>query len=92
MEGGHMTNDCAKRSFGVFQEKPFDVVWKFSPEVAEDVKEFVFHPSQKIEERRDGSIVVRFRAGGLQEMAWHLFTWGKHVMVIKPTRLRKLLA
>lgn len=76
----------AERSFGVFQEKPFYVVWKFSPEVAEDVREYVFHPSQKMEGQRDGSIVVRFRAGGLREMAWHLFTWGDHVKVIRPKR------
>ena len=81
-----------EQSFGVFQEKPFDVVWKFSPDVASDVKEFVFHPSQKMEEQKDGSIMVRFRAGGLREMAWHLFTWGDHVKVIKPRRLRDLMS
>jgi predicted DNA-binding transcriptional regulator YafY len=35
---------------------------------------------------------VTFRAGGLPEMTWHLVTWGDVVTVIKPVRLRKLLA
>jgi predicted DNA-binding transcriptional regulator YafY len=31
----------AERSFGVFQEKPFNVVWKFSPQAAPDAREFL---------------------------------------------------
>jgi len=78
----------AERSFGVFQEKPFNVVWRFSPEVAEDAREYLFHPTQKIEEQPDGSIVVRFRAGGRREMDWHLYTWGDEVEVLKPRNSR----
>ena len=36
----------AERSFGVFQEEPQDIVWKFSPAVADAVVEYEFHPSQ----------------------------------------------
>lgn len=81
----------AKRSFGVFQEEPFNVVWRFSPAVAADAKEFMFHPSQKIEEQLDGSLIVKFRAGGTLEMCWHLFTWGDHVEVVSPKRLVSLM-
>lgn len=82
--------EYAERSFGVFQEEPFDVVWKFSPQVAQDAKEFLFHPSQRFEEQPDGSLIVRFRAGGAREMAWHLFTWGDHVEVLAPNRLLRM--
>jgi predicted DNA-binding transcriptional regulator YafY len=51
---GFSLKDYAERSFGVFQEEPFDVVWKFSPEVADDAKQYLFHPSQKFEEQADG--------------------------------------
>lgn len=81
----------AEQSFGVFQEKPVDVIWKFTPKVADDASEFLFHPSQETERLKDGSLVVRFRAGGLLEMAWHLFTWGSEVEIIKPKRLASLL-
>ena len=81
----------AENSFGVFQEKPVDVVWKFTPKAAPDAAEFMFHPSQQIEWERDGSLIVRFRAGGLLEMSWHLFTWGNEVKVVKPKRLTSLL-
>ena len=83
--------EYAERSFGVFQEKPVDVVWKFSQKAAADACEFVFHPTQVVESQPDGSLIVRFRAGGLLEMAWHLFTWGGEVKVIKPQRLLRFL-
>lgn len=84
-------NTYAERSFGVFQEKPINVVWRFTPKAADDASEFLFHPSQETERLKDGSLLVRFRAGGLLEMAWHLFTWGSEVEIIKPKRLASLL-
>ena len=86
-----LLKEYAERSFGVFQEEAVDVVWKFSPKAAPDAREFLFHPSQIIEPQLDGSLIVRFCAGGLTEMAWHLFTWGDQVEVLKPRRLRALL-
>jgi len=83
--------DYAENSFGVFQEEPFDVVWRFMPEVAADAREFRFHPTQIIDEEADGSVIVRFRAGGELEMCWHLMTWGDAVEVIIPASLRKRL-
>ena len=88
---GFSLKDYAERSFGVFQEEPFDVVWKFSPEVADDAKQYLFHPSQKFEEQADGSLIVRFRAGGGLEMCWHLFTWGGQLSVLAPRKLTVLL-
>ena len=79
----------AERSFGVFQEKPFDVVWRFSPKAAADAQQFLFHPTQSFEDQPDGSLIVRFRAGGTLEMCWHLFTWGGEVAVVKPKRLQE---
>ena len=73
-----------ERSFGVFQEEPFEVAWKFSPEAAPDAREFNFHPTQRLEELNDGSLIVRFVAGGALEMSWHLYTWGAHVEVLEP--------
>lgn len=88
---GFSIGKYAENSFGVFQEKPVDVVWKFTPKAAPDASEFLFHPKQVMEPRKDGSLVVRFRAGGLLEMSWHLFTWGDEVEVIKPKRLASML-
>ena len=82
--------EYASRSFGVYQQEPFDVVWKFQPEAASDAKEFLFHSTQTLEEQPDGGLVVRFRAGGLLEMAWHLYQWGDAVEVLSPEELRTI--
>ena len=76
--------DYAAQSFGVFQEDPVDVVWKFTAQAAPDAREYIFHPTQVLEEQPDGSLIVKFRAGGLREMAWHLYTWGDAVEVLEP--------
>jgi len=74
----------AARSFGAFQEEPFEVEWLFSPAVAAEAEKFLFHPSQETNRHDDGSLTVRFTAGGRLEMAWHLQTWGREVRVVKP--------
>jgi predicted DNA-binding transcriptional regulator YafY len=81
----------AERSFGVFQEEPFDVAWRFSSDAAADAKTFLFHPTQTFEDQKDGSLIVRFRAGGALEMCWHLFTWGNEVEVLAPPHLQELM-
>ena len=81
----------AEESFGIWREKPVEVVWKFTPRAAEAARDFVFHPSQKITDGKDGSMTVRFKAGGLLEMAWHLYMWGDQVEAIKPAALRKMV-
>ena len=81
----------AKRSFGTFQEKPVEVVLRFNADAARDAAAFLFHPEQTVTENKDGSVTVRFKAGGIEEMCWHLVTWEDGVTVEKPARLRRRL-
>jgi predicted DNA-binding transcriptional regulator YafY len=78
----------AAQSFGVFQEEPIDVVLRFDPEAADDAAGWVFHPSQRMERDADGSLIVRFCAGGVQEMCWHFLTWGTALTITAPDTLR----
>ena len=79
----------ARRSFGTFQEEPVPVALRFAAEVAQDVDHFVFHPDQSITRNPDGSLTVRFTAGGLDEICWHLVTWGTHASIERPAHLRQ---
>lgn len=79
----------AAQSFGVFQEEPIDVVLRFTADAADDAETWLFHSSQKMEREVNGSLLVRFRAGGMQEICWHLFTWGTAVTIEKPDALQK---
>lgn len=81
----------AERSFGTFQEEPVDVVLRFNHDAARDAATFLFHPSQTFSENKDGSLTVEFRAGGLNEMCWHLVTWGESVSVEQPIELTERL-
>lgn len=84
MDPDFSLREWAERSFGVYQEEPFDVEWLFDKSVAEDAKRYIFHPKQTMTENPDGSLTVKFRAGGSLEMDWHLYTWGDGVTVVKP--------
>lgn len=92
IEEGFDLKKYAENSFAVYQEEPISVVLKFSNTAADEAKNFYFHPSQKIEENEDGSVTVKFKAGGSVAICWHLFRWGKDVQIIKPVSLRKQYA
>ncbi len=77
---------------GTFQEDPVDVVLRFDEDAAHDARSFLFHPGQTAEWNEDGTLTGSFRAGGTQEMCWHLVTWGQTVTIEKPAELRRRLA
>ncbi|ARE39236.1 Transcriptional regulator, DeoR family [Rhodovulum sp. P5] len=86
-------DDHAARAFGAFHAEAEygEVVWRFTPSAARVAREFVFHPRQEMSEDPDGALVVRFRASGWLEMAWHLYQWGDQVEVLEPEDLRRLV-
>ena len=85
-------SDYAARSFGIYQGEVEEVVLQIAPEAAEDALGWRFHPTQTLERQDDGTVVARFWATGLLELAWHLFTWGDKVRVVRPDALRRVLA
>ena len=81
----------AARSFGAYQEEQEDIALRFSAEAASDARRWLFHPSQTIEEGADGSLLIRFRAGGLRELVDHLFTWDDAVEILAPSRIKVMM-
>ncbi len=79
----------SKKSFGVYQGEIMDVKLLFSPNVAEDIICYNFHPTQKIVPQEDGSVFVNFQASGPLEIIWHLFKWGKDVKILAPEKLKE---
>ena len=65
---------------------------RFDARAAPDAAAFLFHPDQTMNENLDGTVTVAFEAGGLNEMCWHLVTWGDSVTVEEPHQLRQRLA
>ncbi|WP_162561688.1 helix-turn-helix transcriptional regulator [Yoonia vestfoldensis] len=83
----------AARAFGSFHsDKEYGPVeWRFAPTAAAVARAFVFHPDQHMQDEADGSLTVRFSAGGWLEMAWHLYQWGDAIEVIAPPEVRNLV-
>ena len=82
----------ADESFGIYQDDTHNVVLRVLPHGAEDALRWRFHSNQRVEEQPDGCVMVRFRASGMRELAWHLFTWGDKAEVVAPQALKDILA
>lgn len=84
--------EFANTSFGYFEAKPEDVVLHVLPSGMEDFKNYRFHSSQTVEDHpSSGGVIVRFRASGMLELAWHLFCWGNKIEIVEPVSLREQL-
>jgi Predicted transcriptional regulator len=81
----------ADESFGIYQDDTHDVVLRILPSGREEALGWRFHARQTLEETPDGSVIVRFRASGMRELAWHLFTWGDKVEIVEPQALRDMM-
>ena len=82
----------ASQSFGIYQDEIEDVTLRVSPQGAAEARGWRWHPTQTLEDQPDGGVMVRFRASGMRELAWHLFTWGDQVTIIAPQRLKAVMA
>ena len=86
---GFNLKEFSKKSFGVYFGDIYDVKLKFAKESAEDVLNYNFHPTQKIKQQPDGSVIVRFKASGEKHIMWNLFKWGSAVKILAPDDLKK---
>ena len=82
----------AGQSFGIYQDAIEDVVLRITPEGAAEARSWRWHPTQSLEDQPDGGVIVRFRASGMRELAWHLFSWGEQVEIVQPARLKTVMA
>jgi predicted DNA-binding transcriptional regulator YafY len=75
----------------LIEESPQEVrVW-FSRNVAHLMLERQWHPTQQIKKLKDGSVEVRLHAGGLDEIAYWVLSWGKEAKVLSPPKLVKIM-
>lgn len=73
--------------FGLVDEPAQRVRIHFTPNVAYLVKERRWHPSQKNEIQKDGSVIATFTAGGMDELASWVLSWGQEARVLEPQAL-----
>lgn len=82
-------NKYAKESFGMYHSKegPFDVEWLADSDVADAVMRYNFHPTQQLIKNKNGTITIKMRADGFQEMSWYLFQWQGKIKPVAPKLL-----
>jgi predicted DNA-binding transcriptional regulator YafY len=69
-----------------------EVEIRFSKQQAPYVRERTWHPSQNIETKPNGSIILRLRVADLGEVKRWLFGFGADALVLNPPDLRREIA
>jgi predicted DNA-binding transcriptional regulator YafY len=79
-------------AFGVFASgNPTTYRLRFDPGVAPYIRERSWHPTQRLDERADGGVDLRFRCDASPEVASWVQSWGDGVEVLAPASLRREL-
>ncbi len=77
-------------SFGVFHgDGDVQVCIRFSPQVAQYVRESNWHPSQKLQAQPDGSLLLHLRLSDTIEVKSWLLSFGAQAEVLSPPELRE---
>lgn len=78
-------------SFGIWREGVHAISLRILPSGASRARSWRFHPLQIVEPCDDGALLIRFTAGGLRELADHIFTWGGDLVIEAPQELRDIM-
>jgi len=81
-------NDVMRSSFGAFLGEPVEVIIWFSADVAGYIEEKIWHESQVLEKQEDGSLLLKLKVAGTDEIKFWILTWGANAKVIKPLSLK----
>ncbi len=85
-------DDYLWTSFGIWsQSGNHKVAICIQASLAEYISENIWHPTQKIEVNKDGSIIVHFNLGSLVEIAQWILSWGDQAEALAPPELRELM-
>lgn len=84
------TDDYFKAGWHIYRAgKPTEIKLRFTSEVARWVLRRKWHPSQKVEKNKDGSIVLTVTVDGTAEVRRWIYHWGPNCEVISPPEFRK---
>jgi predicted DNA-binding transcriptional regulator YafY len=85
-------NNYFGNAWGVFRgDTTYDVELHFTKDAAKQVAETRWHHTQKVENHKDGSVTLKFKVDGLDEILWWLLGWAGFVKVVRPVALRNKL-
>ncbi|MBI5048954.1 MAG: transcriptional regulator [Deltaproteobacteria bacterium] len=83
-------NEHFKRSWGMRRYgAPVEVALKFSERYSRWIKRRKWHPTQVIEEQKDGSIIFKVKVEGTVELKWWTYHWIPFCEILAPPELKK---
>jgi proteasome accessory factor B len=75
-------------SFGVQSgQGEFEVVLRFTPGVADYIREKRWHDSQQLRELKDGGVELKMKLSSLNEVERWVLGWGGNAVVVRPPAL-----
>lgn len=78
-----------RTGFGVFDGKSEQVEVVFDAVIAPYIAERQWHPTQKLQWRRDGSLVFTARLSGMHEFTGWVMSWGGRAVLTQPPAWRR---
>lgn len=76
-------------ALGVFRGPPIEVRIKFTPRLAPYILERQWHPTQRLEKRRDGGVLLTLEVADTLELRRWILSFGADGEVLEPTSLRR---
>ena len=77
-------------AWGVFRgDKTYDIHLKFDRSAAKVVCETHWHHTQVVTRHRDGTVTLKFRADGLNEILNWILGWTGNVVIQRPSELKR---
>jgi len=71
------------------QGEPVEIKLRFSKDVARWITRKRWHPTEKVETKKDGSIIYRVTVQGTREIQRWIYHWGPNCEVLSPLPFRK---
>ena len=81
-------DEFMRASFGVYHGNPAVVRILFSAEIAEFIKERIWHETQKLHDNPDGSVLFEANVACTEEIKAWIMRWGAKAIVLEPEELR----
>lgn len=70
-------------------DRRYHVCIRFTPKVAGNVEEVLWHRSQRTRREEDGSLIFEVDVDGLGEISWWILGYGDEALVLEPRELQE---
>lgn len=89
---GWKATEYLRSSWGIVHGDEVAVRVRFSKAAAARVKESIWHPSQRVEDQPDGTLLFTVQVAGTLEITPWILSWGAEAEVLSPPELRQHVA